>query len=526
MPVCAIANEDLQVRSQAVLAYHRRTKHRLDGYAAGPETLDWDAQPSPYRHFAGAPVTPLPLVSDTLDAPFAATSGQYPVPAAALDIPGIAALLELSFGLAAIKEIGPDRWALRCNPSSGNLHPTEAYVVVDGVAGLASGVHHYRPGEHALEQRCATRLERPGLWIGLSTILWREAWKYGERAFRYCQLDIGHALGALAAACTVLGWRAQVVPGIDSAGIGQLLGLDRAEDFGRAEREEPEVLLYIETAPENGGSDSVPIPGFADDPCWTGIANLLDPRPMYRWPVTDAVAQVSPGRIAPLPLHGAAPDLPAPRTRAVEVILKRRSAQRYARDHVMPRAAFARLLASAGSLQRETGLTLLAFVHNVEGVERGLYALADSPDTDALHHTPLQEIPAFRQLAEGNFRKQVRALTCHQAIAADACATFCILAEFAGPIGSDPWRYRQMHWQAGLIGQRLYLEAEALGHNGTGIGCFLDDEVHRLLGIEGETRQAIYHFAVGRALTDERIGSQPAYPGRSRCEKPRMVSSV
>src|SRR5437660_12483691 len=30
--------------------------------------------------------------------------------------------------------------------------------------------------------------------VGLSSIHWREAWKYGERAFRYCQHDVGHAL--------------------------------------------------------------------------------------------------------------------------------------------------------------------------------------------------------------------------------------------------------------------------------------------------------------------------------------------
>ena len=81
------------------------------------------------------------------------------------------------------------------------------------------------------------------LWIGLSSIHWREAWKYGERAFRYCQLDLGHALGALSYAAAALGWRAQWVEGLDSAHIAALLGLDRDADFGRAEREDPDALL-------------------------------------------------------------------------------------------------------------------------------------------------------------------------------------------------------------------------------------------------------------------------------------------
>ena len=50
-----------------------------------------------------------------------------------------AVLFELALGLSAWKEYGGSRWALRCNPSSGNLHPTEAYVV----AGAA--IHRMMP---------------------------------------------------------------------------------------------------------------------------------------------------------------------------------------------------------------------------------------------------------------------------------------------------------------------------------------------------------------------------------------------
>ena len=48
--------------------------------------------------------------------------------------------------------------------------------------------------------------------------------------------------------------------------------------------------------------------------------------------------------------------------------------------------------------------------------------------------------------------------------------------------------YRYVHYEAGAIGQRLYLGAEALNWNATGIGAFYDDEVHRYLGFleEGE----------------------------------------
>jgi len=74
-----------------------------------------------------------------------------------------------------------------------------------------------------------------------------------------------------------------------------------------------------------------------------------------------------------------------------------------------------------------------------------------------------------------------------------------------------PWRYRELHWEAGAVGQVLYLEAEASGLRGTGIGCFFDDGVHELLGIAGGKLQTLYHFTVGGPLTDDRIVSLPPY---------------
>jgi hypothetical protein len=50
-------------------------------------------------------------------------------PACRLDLEHAAVLFELSLGLSAWKSYGSKRWALRCNPSSGNLHPTEGYLL-------------------------------------------------------------------------------------------------------------------------------------------------------------------------------------------------------------------------------------------------------------------------------------------------------------------------------------------------------------------------------------------------------------
>ena len=62
-----------------------------------------------------------------------------------------------------------------------------------------------------------------------------------------------------------------------------------------------------------------------------------------------------------------------------------------------------------------------------------------------------------------------------------------------------------------MIGQVLYLEAEAAGLRGTGIGCYFDDAVHEICGLSGTAFQSLYHFTLGGARTDRRIQTLPPY---------------
>lgn len=523
------------------LAYHERTKHQLQRYAAGPETLDWTEQPNPFREYAGSPRVALPLRADEIATRFSALHDALnSVTAQPLTLQSIGQLLELSFALTAWKEYGPDRWALRCNPSSGNLHPTEAYVVCSDVGGLTDGVYHYLSRDHVLEQRCATQPatsanSTPTAWIGLSSIHWREAWKYGERAFRYCQLDVGHAIGALRYAAEVLGWRVVWVRDTTSAQLAQRLGLDRIGDFDRAEHEEPDALFALITN-RNEPAGTVALATAPDaHSVWYGRANILDPHPMYRWPVIDDVAHatVDAGVALDVATLATLPTLTHKRdAAAVTLIKQRRSAQRFDPTHVISAEEFYHLLDSV--LPRQTApwdalpfasrIHPVLFVHRVADLAPGLYALPRRSDAkEALQaamradfawtrveHCPAH-LPLF-QLATADCTQLARTVHCHQAIAATSCFALGMLAEYEDIIVAQPWRYRQLHWEAGLLGQVLYLEAENLGLRGTGIGCFFDEAFHDLLGLTEKRFQSLYHFTVGRALLDARITTQPPYP--------------
>lgn len=102
------------------------------------------------------------------------------------------------------------------------------------------------------------------------------------------------------------------------------------------------------------------------------------------------------------------------------------------------------------------------------------------------------------------------AIACGQAIAADGCFALAMLADLRDLPGA-PWLYRRLFWETGSIGQTLYLEAEALGIAATGIGCFFDDRMHAMLGLQGRALQSLYHFTVGGRVDDERLQTRDAY---------------
>jgi SagB-type dehydrogenase family enzyme len=296
------------LRLEEVMRYHERTKHHFARFARGPGQLDWANQPDPFRRFEGAPLTRLPLLAPGEEPRAPAYESLYErgaVASAPLDLRALSRLLEHALALSAWKQAGGTRWALRVNPSSGNLHPTEGYVLVGGIAelGEAPGVFHYAPREHALERRADcppklyARLTRGlgegAFLVGLSSVYWREAWKYGERAFRYCQHDAGHAIGALRIAAATLGWSALVLDEVADATIEALLGLDRGADFEGAERENAEVVMAV--GPGEAAKTILETEAVEElkRQRWYGKANRLSRDDPVPWEAIDAVSAAS-----------------------------------------------------------------------------------------------------------------------------------------------------------------------------------------------------------------------------------------
>src|SRR4029453_16264782 len=103
-------------------------------------------------------------------------------------------------------------------------------------------------------------------------------------------------------------------------------------------------------------------------------------------------------------------------------------------------------------------------------------------------------------------------VSCDQDIAGDGFFSLGMIARFEPALHEHgEWWYRRLFWECGLIGQVLYLEAEAAGGRATGIGCLYDDAGHEVLGLEGRSWQSLYHFSMGMPVDDSRLTSEPGY---------------
>ena len=538
-----------------VRRYHEATKHHPHRYARSLGWLDWANQPDPFRRFAGAPARLLPPAGVAAAVPTwdAVRAGAMGTP---VDVTPatLGDFLYHSLALSAWKQVrGPggevaSRWALRVNPSSGNLHPTEGWLID------ADGVHHYAPDRHALELRgawgdgpgerfdpAAAGLPAGSFLFALTSIPWREAWKYGERAFRYCQHDAGHALACVGLAAARLGWTARRLEGVGTGELAALLGLDTRDEH---EFEHADALLAVVPGPWPGGSLRVKPPRPTR---WLGTANRLS-ESHHPWPVIAAMAQAveapaeavwsaptCAGASAGAASGAEAREVTAP-DRALDastLIRARRSAVAMDGRTTLSAPAFFRLLAALtpapdDPVQRATGpdidVSVLLFVHRVDEVAPGLYLLCRAPGHEPALRAALRadftwqrpsgcpdSLPLFH-LGSGDLREAARQVSCGQEIAADGVFSAGLLARFDAVLTErGPSAWPRLFQETGAVGQLLYLEAEAAGLRGTGIGCFFDDEVHRAIGLVDHSWQSLYHFTVGGPVDDPRLQTGPAY---------------
>jgi SagB-type dehydrogenase family enzyme len=543
-----------------LFAYHHATKHTYQSVRTNAHILDWRNQPDPFRTYEGATLIPLPADPGFPKVGTFATMAELAQGAKTaqgsksecrgevlLDLTWLSRLLWHSMAINAWKRVSRTgyRYSLRVNPSSGNLHPTETHLALLGFMGVDDGFYHYRSDRHALEfrssgnwtERIVRDLALPWaadspLIVVLTSAFWREAWKYRDRAYRYCCHDLGHAMMSLLLAAQALGLPSGVVAHFNDARLTHTLGFAGSDEAPMA------FLLFPRHSVSPSGRLS-----SARSQKPVGVPNELSSEEvpyylllgMHRSTIlSDPVGPVPRVSLAKV---GSAHDPPSLSSPAGDALLeptvrRRRSALDFdPRTSPMKRDDMEQLLDfatrdwpadwrgnfSGEKTPAERGadfVTLYLYIHRVRGCEPGIYRWNKSGRRlEQLHRANVARVAAY--------------LSLEQALAGNACFVVSMVADLAQAaqvFGNRGYRY--VPFEAGAVGQRLYVGAEALGWNATGIGAFYDDDVHRYLGFleEGEESMGVsLHAAEQAALV--MLGS-PSTRAAARAQNSRDFAPV
>ena len=160
-------------------------------------------------------------------------------------LPVLARMLQRVFGARGVMHAADDFDVLKkTSPSGGALHPTECYLIIQRVEGLAPGLYHYHVESNALEPlplpaglELAAFASTAGAeqhWFADAPVMCvlaprfqRNFWKYRKhpKAYRVCILDVGHLSQTLQLCATQEGLGSYVTAAINEIDIERAFGL-------------------------------------------------------------------------------------------------------------------------------------------------------------------------------------------------------------------------------------------------------------------------------------------------------------
>ncbi|MGH3965775.1 MAG: SagB family peptide dehydrogenase [Pseudonocardiaceae bacterium] len=455
-----------------------------------PKTVDWDNAPSLFKLYRGCPKIPL---DGPADDHANGAWGQV-----LRDVYGLTRQRWTAPG--EVSRTGRRRVAapsaaktLRPVPAGGARYPCELYLLAGPDQPIPAGVFHYDPAHHCLDVLRDTAPEA-GLSLLITVAFWKNVFKYGEFSYRLHSLDAGVVLGQ----CLAVASRHALDPTVhfqfSDAALDRLLGLDPAYESVYA------VITLAQAPavdPAPAGADGLVGQPATPHPRSIGLYPL--PAKLHEvamqqgggpWPKGDSPSPVladAPGSIRSVPLPAASLDLLAGLDR-------RRSSKGHFSPGTVSRHQLSALL--SGSMRGYTNdlgnhesvirhTMLCCAIHNVEGVDSGVY-----------YYDPARH--ALEQVRAGDVRAELQAaLTSLMFNLFQVNFCFFPVAHYEPRLAAygDRW-YRVQNMEAGIIVQRLYLAAAALG-----LGChtqlgFHVDAVNELLGLAGTPLTALIQVLI------------------------------
>lgn len=475
--------------------FHAFSAHSRAGVFARAPGVDWGDPPAPFKRYAGAARTRLPAPGAARIAPF-----------------DLGILADILWHTAGVTEVRGGLH-LRASPSSGALFSTELYVAARALPGLSSGLWHYDAQAHALERlreaavgelRLAAAADEAvrdtPVLIAATAVFRRTGHKYRDRTYRYVLADLGHALENLRVAAGALGVQARFVAAFDEARAAQALGVDEADEGvlaviglgAPAATAAPMISSTAGAVSQPAGDERAAPWQLAPSPAASGAA--LGVTAAVHAATSLRAASAPPPASAPTPLRRPMAHeltaLPSPKLAApdgLRVIAQRRSVRRY-KSAPLPLQVLADVLArltSADGPVLSAAVRVNVVVHAVAGLASGAY-----------RYEPAQHALEPRRVPSA-LRAAARAAALDQDVIGDAAAVFVLSidrATFAADPSGPARGYRHAFVEAGLVGERIYLEAVARGLGACAVGAFYDDEAAALVGLD-PAHEWVVHFA-------------------------------
>jgi SagB-type dehydrogenase family enzyme len=418
-------------------AYHDATKHSYLSVQLDPNYVDASTQPSAFKVYPKF----YRRVKLNLNNP-------------------VHSFISLTSAITLEKVYKDGLYKLRVNPSAGALYPTEVYVQVRGVEGMVNGIYHLE-----VENNCLTLIYEliddglenyiiPGKCINgfiflISCVYYRSSWKYQNRSIRYCFLDSGHHLGAVAASAYLHNRDIQLIFDFDKLALNSDLGFENKEFITACavsgEIQDKKIRRLRLKVPFVSGTDYFEPNQFIEDAYHaTTLQKSRQQKLEY-------------------------PQFNFDRDQFYQTIWDRRSIRRFRKESISQEDYLYVVQQLQQSIPTENyeEIEIYSVVHRVEGMTPGLYR-------------------GTHLVKAGNFSEKTGYLCINQAIARDSAVTLFFV--------SDYLNYQTAMQIAGFLGQRLYLTSNYLGIQCSGIGAYYDDETQELLETN---KDVLYGMVIG-----------------------------
>ena len=499
------------------LEYHQETKHSQMSIRLSNHYLDWDNKPKPFKFYTSIPSTPLPI--------------DFPLPnqnvitmketnqITALENPKIntellSSLLFFSSGITRQIKFPHGKYYMRAAPATGALYPIEVYVVSENIHGLHAGVYHFCPGEFSL-----TRLregdyrqflsEAAGFeqtvktspfTIILTSLAWRNAWKYQARSYRHWFWDSGVIIANLIATASSFGLNTKLITGYIDKFVNELLCLEENKEasivlapigIGLSEKEPGKIQHPSRFVP-----DIVPISHGKEleyDQIWKlhDASSLNSPDEVRQWVhsiksmqevkgIKDDSVKLFSKHIEPITNNSQS---------LSEVILLRGSTRKFSREPItfeqLSNILYSIAAPTPSDFGEKKSLIDIYFIANdVTNIQKGAYFF-NRKDKSI-------------DLLKANIRRDMSGYLClEQSLFSDASAVFYIMSNIKLILDQLGNRgYRLCQFESGILAGRIYLSSydQKIGASGS---TFYDDAVSDFFSPHAKDKDVMIAIGIG-----------------------------